>query len=209
MTKRTLLLIGLVLLLSVLACGLFSSDAVVTSEPPEAETAYPETDTPQIEIEQQSAEEQVVLPTETPEPTIEEPQISLGEQYRSEEGGYLFLTIPDAMIEEYKGYVFMLPAEADEQVGPGIVMDGSNLSEAQSLDEVFAAQMENIASSDTIVSEPQEVTVGGMPGLQVEVSGIESNQAITGKIIVVLVNPKQMFMIGGMAPLDALFTIER
>ena len=191
MTKRTLFLFWMVLLLSVLACGLFSSDEVLTSEPPEAETAYPETDTPDTEIEGDLAEEQVVLPTETPEPTIEEPQISLGEEYRSEEGGYLFLTIPDAMIEEYDGYVFMLSPEADEQYGPGIVMDGNYLSEAQSLDDVFAEQMENVASSNTIVSEPQQVAVGGAPGLQVDVSSIEDNQALTGKIILVLVSPSR------------------
>ena len=69
MTKRTILLIWLVLLLSVFACGLLSGDEVEPSEPPEAEIAVPETDTPQTEVEQQ--------PIESPEGTPQTPDQGL------------------------------------------------------------------------------------------------------------------------------------
>ena len=198
MKKRHMILFWGVIFFSVTACGMFGGDEPPPSESTVAVESAPAADVPQAGSEEELPTGELATPTE---PAVEDAQILLGEAYRSEAGGYSFLTIIDASIEEYGGSVYMIAPGGVENYGPAVIMAGEYLDEEQTLDEAFDWQLTNMGSSNTEFSEPQDVTVGGAPGRLVEVSGTQDEQEMAGRIIVVLVNPHQMFMIGGIAPL--------
>ena len=130
--------------------------------------------------------------------------ISLGDEYRSEKGGYLFNQIPDYSLEETDGYTFLLAPDGDYQVGPSIFLLGGMRGESLTLDELYNEQIQNLNPADNVFLSPtREVTVGGAPGRSVDLTGTTNEgYEMTGRIMVVLVEPNQMFMMGAIAPPD-------
>lgn len=61
--------------------------------------------------------------TTPPEPTAA-PAVTLGEEQRSEEGGFAFQAIPGYTVEEFYGFVSVEAPDAEPDIGPAILMMG-------------------------------------------------------------------------------------
>lgn len=169
--KRMLMAIVVLLTLVTLACGSSSKN----KDPEPAEAVEP-ANTP--------------IPTRTPEPPPEDPEVTLGKGYHSDAGGFAFQTIPDYTVEDLSGFVSMEAPDAEPDIGPAILMLGGLSEENLTLEELYEQFMSDV---DVPVSNEREVTVGGLPGLAVDVNIGEDELEIAGQIIVVAVTPTQKF----------------
>ena len=122
-----------------------------------------------------------------------------GEEYRSEAGGFAFQTIPGYTVEEFFGFARMEAPDADPDTGPAIMLIGAVVEESSTSEQLYDDFMSDI-EADVEVSKPREVTVGGVPGLAVDVSGTEGGQNFAARIVLVAVTPTQSFTMIGMAP---------
>jgi hypothetical protein len=187
MNRRfTLMFVLSVLILTNLACGLGGKSG---DEPADAPTA---TEPP--------APTQAPAPTNTPEPAVA-PDVALGEERRVNESGFAFRVIPDYTVEVVYGFVSMEAPDADPDTGPALLIMGS-VDEAATTSEQLYDDFMSELEADIEASEPREVTVDGVPGLAVDLSGTEQGQAIAGRVVVVAVPPTQRFMMFGAAPRD-------
>ena len=139
-----------------------------------------------------------VAPTTPPEPTPA-PAAELGEEHRSDFGGFAFQTIAGYTLEEESGSVSMEAPEADSDIGPIIMLMGSANEESATTEELYDEFVGEFAA-DTEISEPREITIGGVPGLVSEVSGDSEGTKVTGRLVIVAVTPTQRFIMVGGAP---------
>jgi hypothetical protein len=130
------------------------------------------------------------------------PDTALGDELRSEMGGYACQTIPGYTVEEALGFASMEAPDADPDLGPSIMLIGGADEEEgttpQELYDDFASDLE----TGVEVSEPREITVGGVEGLVADISGESDGKAMAGQIVFVAVNPTQQFIMFGAAPSD-------
>jgi hypothetical protein len=127
------------------------------------------------------------------------PETALGEEYRSDEGGFALRTIPGYEVDEISGLVNMEAPDADPEFGPAIVLMGGALSESATIEELydeFTADVEE----DVEISEPREIAVGGVPGLISDISGESEGTKRVGRLVVVAVTPTQQFIMAAIAP---------
>jgi len=191
MNRKTAPIFGLLILalvtLACSPCGLIGGEATPTSLPEPTDTPPPPpTDTPR--------------PTDTPEPTLA-PEVELGEEYRSEEGGYAFHTIPDYTVEEFLGMTNMQETEADPNVGPAIYMMGG-ADEGDATSEQLYDDFMSDLDVDVEVSDPQEILIDGKSGLMADVSGDEEGQEVAGRVVFIAVSDEQAFTMIGAAPAE-------
>ena len=131
------------------------------------------------------------------------PSVEMGEEYRSEEGGYAFSTIPDATVEDLWGLVSMAVADADAEYGPAIFLIGEAIEEETTLDEQFDYEVNEFDTEDLDISEPKDIRVAGKPAREVEFTGEhEDGTPLQGRLVVVLVEPTQTFTLFAYAPVD-------
>jgi hypothetical protein len=143
--------------------------------------------------------------TESFQQAVEEvvPSVEMGEEYRSEEGGYAFSTIPDATVEDLWGLVSMSVADADTEYGPAIFLIGEAIEEETTLDEQFDYEVNEFDTEDLDISEPKDLNVAGKPAREVEFTGEhEDGTPLQGRLVVVLVEPTQTFTLFAYAPVD-------
>jgi hypothetical protein len=133
--------------------------------------------------------------------TPPETETGLGEEQRSEAGGFAFQPIPGYTVEEMFGFASMEAPDADSDVGPAIMLIGSAVEESMNLEELYGDFVTGLEAGVGI-SEPRAVTVGGVPGLAVDMSGDEGGQEFAGRIVFVAVSPTQNFTMFGMASPD-------
>ncbi|MDY7080117.1 MAG: hypothetical protein SXV54_24820 [Chloroflexota bacterium] len=133
------------------------------------------------------------------------PDTTLGDELRSEMGGFACQTIPDYTVEEAFGFASMEAPDADPELGPAIMMIGSGFEEGEAevttneeLYDEFVSDLE----AGIEVSEPRETTVGGIPGLVTDIGGAVEGQEMAGRIVFVAVSPTQNFVMFGVAPAD-------
>jgi peptidoglycan hydrolase-like protein with peptidoglycan-binding domain len=191
----------LILSLSTLACGLVSGNPAADIDLSPTETlvvTQPTKEPPKEETPKEPS------PTKAASESANAPQIPLGEEQRSEKGGYAFLVVPDYVIEETEGYALLVAPDGDASNGPAFFMLGGLLPESQTLDGLFEEQMQNIGLGLGMeISDPREVTVDGAPGRSIDLNGLNDGQIpVAGRITTVLVTPNQMFVFGAMAPAD-------
>lgn len=138
-------------------------------------------------------------PTNTLEPT-EAPPVTLGEEQRSEEGGFSFSTIPGYTVESLFGLVSLEAPDADQDIGPAILLVGTVEEESNTLDQLFN-DFEEDTSDDVQISNRREVMVGDLPGLVADVSGTSDKyEEMAGRVVFVLVTPYQQFTMFGSSP---------
>ncbi len=141
---------------------------------------------------------QIPAPTDTPTaPPMSE--TALGEEYRSDEGGFTLRTIPGYEIDEISGLVNMEAPDADPEFGPAIVLMGGALSESATTEELYD-EFTADAQEDVEISEPRQITVGGLPGLISDLSGESEGTKGIGRLVVVAVTPTQQFIMAAIAP---------
>ena len=131
------------------------------------------------------------------------PSVELGEEYRSEEGGYAFNVIPDSTVEGFWGIVAMELPGANEDHGPALFFIGEAIEEETNLDEQFDYEVNEFDTEDLDIGEPKDIRVAGKPAREVEFTGEhEDGTPLHGRLVVVLVEPTQTFTLFTYAPVD-------
>ena len=186
----------IVLVVASLACQ------TVMGGSPEIED--PETAPPQSQVEP----EQVEASKSDAEDSASEknsPDSSLGNEYRSEEGGYSFSTIPDYEVEEFFGMTSMEAPDADPEFGPAMLLVGGINEEAKTVDQLideFSQDVTENPDAQVELSEKSALKVAGIDGLSLDITGTVDDQPIAGRIVVALPMPTQQFTMFGFAPTD-------
>ncbi|MCP4426976.1 MAG: hypothetical protein GY803_21000 [Chloroflexi bacterium] len=188
MNRKLLLLFALlIVVLAIPACG--SSD-----------------DSESVAVEEAAAPTEPPAATEAPTavPPTPTPSIPLGDEYRSEEGGYAFHTIPDYEIEEFYGFVTMMGPDADPNLGPAIGFVGGLNEEESTLEQLFEQfQQEFVGDEDVQLGDAEETTIGDLPAMTADLGGNFEGETLNGRIIVALVTPTQPFTMFGAAPTES------
>ncbi len=157
--KIFFIMIAILTLASVtLACSLFGGG----DEP--AEVAPVEDASPAEDVSPAEAEEVESQPTPTDKPDESQPvpDPNLGDEYRSEVGGYAFQPIPDYTVEEFYGMAFMEAPESDPDLGPFIMLVGGiNEEEEMSTEQIFEEFNADMDTGSEILDQ-REITVGGV-----------------------------------------------
>ncbi len=134
-----------------------------------------------------------------PTPT-KEPEISLGEEYRSEDGGFSFRSIQNYSVEILTGgYTTIMAPNADPFFGPVIELSTEEYDLEGNVDEPFEflKQIYSEGNQINFVNE-REITVNGKTGKAVDMSGIVNDKEIGGRIVVLMVSSTRDFeMVGG------------
>jgi len=189
--RKLLIFLAILSLISTsLACSLFggksSEDTVATEST--AESTAPENGT-----QDQPAEADASQNLSTAD---------LGDEYRSEEGGYAFRPIPDYQLEEFFGLASMTAPDGDPDLGPMLMLIGGTNEEAATEDEIFNEFMQDAEGEDIEILDQKEITVDGKPGILADIGGDVDGQQVTGRIVVVAVTPTQQFTMFASAPKD-------
>lgn len=138
-------------------------------------------------------------PTPTPVPT-QTPSVQLGPVQRVEAGGFSFRTIPDYEVEAFLGDAFMAAPDAETQVGPVIILSTSAITGAATLDEAVARAQAEFAEFKP--SAPRDVTVGGVPGKQFDVTGTEGGKEVIARITVAKPAADRNFIMAAISPVS-------
>lgn len=196
--KRNLWLFYAACLLLGIACQIASPTPTSTVSAPPTETLAPTatplpTDTPTLE----PTPSPTGTPTPTPEPLLSD------EIYRSPEGGYSIpLPIAWKLIEEDEEAYLAGPDERSA-TGPRIGMIGNPLDAPTTLEDFLNSTLEQFKGSfpesgSYTVSEPTELTLGGVPALGIQFTGPFAGPdegEITIYVTVALPNDHQSFLI--------------
>jgi hypothetical protein len=124
----------------------------------------------------------------------------LGDEYRSDEGGFSFKRIPEYSVEAYSGFVFMGAPDADPDDGPFVVFMGEIQKKDMTLDALFASASYDF--DDTVeITNQRDMKIAGYPARSVEVSGHgDSGSPMQGRMVVILVSPRQTLTSFATAP---------
>ena len=125
-------------------------------------------------------------------------QIVLGEEHRSEEGGFILQKIPDYDFESFVNLVIMTAPDALPETGPMIMIEGGLIEEEMNIQDLFEALKHE--SEGVVIGDGEKVTVDGIDGLLADLSGNYGGEPISGRLFVAMSGPKQEFMMIGMAP---------
>ena len=188
----------LLVMAATLSCGLFGG----SKEPAGAEVAPPPAESsPGAEPESPPADTEESQPAEPAQPAG--PQVNLGDEYRSEMGGYTFQAIPGYDVEEAFGFASMTAPDADPEEGPTFLLIGGTNNEPATTEELFSNFMEASDETDVNILEQREITVDGKPGILAEIEGPdESGEIIRVRVAVVAVSDMQPFSMVATAPAD-------
>jgi hypothetical protein len=124
----------------------------------------------------------------------------LGDEYRSEVGGFSLNKVNDYSFDDSFGIVNMTAPEASPETGPGIMVMGGLMEQEMSNEDLLESMK---AQASTIeVGKPKKTKVDGVVGLLADLSGEYQDVTIKGKIFMAMVSPKQEFILMGLAPKD-------
>lgn len=135
--------------------------------------------------------------TPTPAPTAT-PAVKLDPERRVEAGGFSFQPIPKYEVESTGVDIFMSAPDADLQAGPILVLSTSAITAAATLDEALAQARAQFAEFE--LGAVRDVTVGGVPGKQFDVTGTEQGVEIIARITVAKPAAERDFVIAAVSP---------
>jgi hypothetical protein len=144
--------------------------------------------------------EPTTVPATEPPPPTSPPSVTLGEEQRSEEGGYAFQAVPGYVVEEIFGFTTMLAPGADPEVGPLFVLIGGLEDEEMDPDQLLEAYSQDLDQEEIQVTNRRDVTVDGNPGIVADLSGEIAGDPVNGRMAVVAVDTMQAFVMIGTAP---------
>ena len=130
----------------------------------------------------------------------------LGEEYRSEDGGFSLNKVNDYSFEDTFGIVNMTAPEATAETGPGLMAMGGLMEQEMTNDDL----LENMKSqASTIeIGKTKKTKVDGVNGLLADLSGDYNDVTIKGKIFLAMVSPNQEFVLMALAPKDQWKEVE-
>jgi len=146
-------------------------------------------------------------PTETapPEPTTAPPEptaapaAALGEEQRSDMGGFAFQPIPGYEVEESFGLVGMDAPDGDPDIGPAVMLVSYTTEETTTEEGLLDELMQDAVTFQ--ISNQHEVAIGGVTGMAVDLGGTDDDgREIAGRIVIALPAPTQPFTMIGVAP---------
>jgi len=129
------------------------------------------------------------------------PEVELGDEYRSEQGGFSFNVIPGYAFQEDSGKASMNLPDNDEI---GVLLFGGVAEERITLDSLYDQITTDIfgGEEDVKVGNKQSIRVAGLPGYYADISGTENGTPMAGRIVVVAVSPEQQFVMMGFGTKD-------
>ena len=136
-----------------------------------------------------------------PEAAAAVPSIPLGDEYRSEEGGFRFNRIPDYALEEFFGLVSMLAPDADSEAGPGMILVGGMNEDPKTSEQILEDFVSNLQPGEEIYNQ-RDVTIDGYPGIAVDVNREVNGLPVFTRVIVMALTPTRVFNVMGFAPQD-------
>ena len=181
-TTHKLRILIFILALVTLSCSLFTGSQEDSSDPG-MDTLQQENDT------QEPAPDTEALPPER------------GAEVSSEMGGFSFIAVPGWTVEEEVGIAAVTSPTADEDVGPSFMLFGGvNSAGFASNDDL----MEDFTLNEADVEffNQRQITIGGVPGLGVDMKGEFEGTEVEGRIVVAMVSADQTFQMIGFAPSD-------
>lgn len=122
----------------------------------------------------------------------------LGDEYRSEGGGFSFRKAKDYDFKDVIGIVNMIAPGGNEKVGPGIMVMGGLTAKGMTTENL----MEKISAQEGTVKvlNNKQVKVTGIDGIAADVGGSYEGQKIKGRLVVAMVTDEQQFTMMGFAP---------
>ena len=123
----------------------------------------------------------------------------LGEEVRSEAGGFAFRPIPGYKVDDTFGFVTMNDPEAETNNGPMFLLVGGDAEPDTKLETLYEEFITGFGEGAEY-SNKREIRVGGEKGLAADVSVNSAGVELAGRVVVVLVNSSQHFTMVGSAP---------
>ncbi len=124
----------------------------------------------------------------------------LADEFRSESGGFSIRKVKDYDFKEVIGIVSMTAPDANSEVGPGIMaMGGLNDTDATAAELLQKVRTE---SSALTFSPEKKIRVGSQEGWAMEVKGTYNDLPIVGRMVVVMVTPRQQFTMLAISPAE-------
>ncbi len=120
--------------------------------------------------------------------------------FRSEAGGYSFNPLEGYDLTEEIGITQMLEPGAEPVTGPMIAMIGGPSEEEMDTETLLEKMTESM--SDVTISKAKKVKVGGATGLDVGLESTLEDEDTLGRMVVVMVEPNQQFVMLAVAPKD-------
>ena len=121
----------------------------------------------------------------------------LGDVQQAAEGGFSFRPITGYELEISGGVVSMLAPGADPDVGPVIQIMGMPSDQEMTVDQLYQ-QLKS--GTDMQLGPAVDISINGINGLQVDVSGSEADADKRGQIILLVVDGYQQFVMMAGSP---------
>jgi hypothetical protein len=122
----------------------------------------------------------------------------LGEEYRSEEGGFSIQKIKDYEFNDVIGIVNMLAPGGDKNIGPGIMVLGGLMDEDMTNDNLLEKMRAD--STDLKILKEKSIKVAGKNGYTADIEGSFDGKPVKGRVVIAMVTPRQQFNMMGFAP---------
>jgi hypothetical protein len=124
----------------------------------------------------------------------------LGEEYKSDSGGFSIKMINGYNFDDSIGIVNMTAPESTIETGPGVMVMGGLMDQDLSNEDL----LENMkAQASTIeIGKTRKIKLDGVNALSADLSGNYNDVEIKGKIIVAMFSPRQEFVMLALAPKD-------
>jgi hypothetical protein len=190
-----LVAVVLILVLVSLACGGGGSALKPTAEKATVASPTAEKATVASPTEPAQAPTATKAPAKTPTPG----KSSLGQEQRSEEGGFAFRPITGYKVASDAGVVNMAPPDADPNIGPVFLLAGTAAENGTTNEKLMQSLSQQ---SDMKVSEPKEIKVAGVAGLAADITTTQEGKDIKGRVVVAMVSSTHQFTLLGAATSD-------
>ncbi len=198
-------------------CGGGTPEATTPTEAPTAE-ASPTTAV--TDTEDEATDE----PTDTDpidDESTDEPVIVPGEEARNEAGGFAVMPVAGWEIAAnegaagFGGTVALVPAGADPQGNEGIfiisgpadiimgTLDPESEVDEATIEEFLNSFLADAEDENITISDPEEITIDGVDGLTVSLSGEDEDMGqMEGRVVVARIDDARIFMMVGIGQAD-------
>jgi ligand-binding sensor domain-containing protein len=182
MKTKKMLLVSSIFTIITLACGFGPKTNALENAPSQASSPAPHNETTNSGSINQPVSIDLSL---------------LGDNTQVVEGGFSFRVVPEYTLDLSGGMVIMAAPGADPDLGPIMQLMGW-MNESNKTNEDLYTQLKN--ETPMQVGAPQEIQVSGLPGLAADIIGDNNGKTMQGRVAMVMVNPKQQFILMFGAP---------
>jgi len=124
----------------------------------------------------------------------------LGEPYTSTNGGYTLRTVKDYTFKETFGIMQMVAPDGDTDKGPAMLVLGTITDE--DYDDTTLLEQFFDESSDMVFDKTKSFMVNGVKGTLAEISSVDYEFEMAGKVFLANPYPNQPFILIGFSTVD-------